>query len=65
MTDIGRRLEAIKTLMADIAEDAHRIIGTIQLSLPVAESLIQRIAERAEQAKKIFAEEETHGRRNA
>lgn len=59
---VNDKLEEVKALMSDISDDAQKIIGMVQMSIPVAEGLVQRVLDRAEQAKQIFTTEESHGR---
>jgi hypothetical protein len=60
---INDRIEKVKALVSDIADDAQKILAMVQMSIPVAEGLVQRVLDRAEQAKRIFTVEESHGRR--
>lgn len=59
---INDRIEEVKSLVSDIADDAQKLLGMVQMSIPIAEGLVKRVLDRAEQAKQIFTTEESHGR---
>lgn len=59
---INDRIEEVKTLISGITEDAQKVLGMIQMSIPIGEGVVKRIIARAEQAKNLFVpEEKRHG----
>jgi len=58
---INDRIEEAKTIISGITEDANKILSMVQMSIPIGESVVKRIIERTEQAKKLFVPE---GKRN-
>lgn len=56
------KIEDAKMLIEGIAEDAQKILSMVQFSIPVAESMINRVIDRAKEVKSIFKAEEDNGR---
>jgi hypothetical protein len=56
------KIEDAKVLIEGIADDAQKILSMVQFSIPVAESMINRVIDRAKEVKNIFKAEEDNGR---
>lgn len=62
---INDKIEEIKYLISGISDDANEILSMLQTSIPIAETVVKRIIDRAEQARRIFSSEDvSHGSRN-
>ena len=59
---INDRLEEVKELIGGIESDAQKLLSMVQMTVPVAETVVKRVLDRVEQAKRIFSTEEAHGR---
>ena len=56
------KIEEAKELVDNIAEDAQKPLSMVQFSVPVAQSIMQRVLDRAKEVQKIFKAEEKDGR---
>ncbi len=56
------KIEDAKTLIEGIADDAQKILSMVQFSIPVAESMIKRVIDRAKEVQSIFKAEDNNGR---
>lgn len=56
------KIEDAKALIEGIADDANKILSMAQISIPVIESVMKRIIDRAKEAQKIFKAEEENVR---
>jgi len=60
---LTNRIEEAKALINGISEDAQKILSIVQFSVPAVEGIVQKVIDRAEEVKKIFSAEESHGRK--
>jgi hypothetical protein len=56
------KIEDAKMLIEGIADDAQKILSMVQFSIPVAESMIKRVIDRAKEVQSIFKAEDNNGR---
>lgn len=59
---INDRIEEAKELINGIEDDVQKLLSMVQVTVPIAESVVKRVLDRVGQAKRLFTTEESHGR---
>ncbi len=52
------KIEEIKELLQGISNDTHKVLSMVQMAVPAAEGLLERVLERADQIGGLFSKEE-------